>query len=298
MTGPHLASSAAISAWTDRPRSPLHEFWRRFRRHRLALASVALLTAIAVITLAAPLLTPFAFDAQDIELLGMPHPPGQAHWLGTDHLGRDNFTRLLYGGRVSVSVGLAAALVATAIGTLIGAVAGFFRGWIDAFLMRVTDVVLSIPPLPLILLLSGLVRPSVPVLVVIIGALNWMSTARLVRGQFLSLREREYIEAARALGVGSLRLIWRHMLPNAAGPLIVAATLAVGHAILVESALSFLGFGVQPPTPTWGNLLNYARQWLDTAPWLAIPPGILIFATMLAVNFLGDGMRDALDSRN
>jgi peptide/nickel transport system permease protein len=298
MSGPHLASSAAISAWTDRPRSPLHEFWRRFRRHRLALASVALLTAIAVITVAAPLLTPFAFDAQDIELLGMPHPPGQAHWLGTDHLGRDNFTRLLYGGRVSVSVGLAAALVATAIGTLIGAVAGFFRGWIDAFLMRATDVVLSIPPLPLILLLSGLVRPSVPVLVVIIGALNWMSTARLVRGQFLSLREREYIEAARALGVSSLRLIWRHMLPNAAGPLIVAATLAVGHAILVESALSFLGFGVQPPTPTWGNLLNYARQWLDTAPWLAIPPGILIFATMLAVNFLGDGMRDALDSRN
>jgi peptide/nickel transport system permease protein len=293
-----MNATIVTTASAERPRTPFYEFWRRFRRHKLALASVVILLLIAIITLAAPLLAPYPFDEQDFNLLGMPNAPDGVHWLGTDHLGRDNFTRLLYGGRVSVQVGFAAALVATAIGTLIGAVSGFFRGWTDSVLMRATDVVLSIPPLPLILLLSGLMRPSIPALVIIIGALNWMSTARLVRGQFLSLREREYVEAARALGVSDLRLIWRHMLPNAAGPLIVAATLAIGHAILVESALSFLGFGVQPPTPTWGNLLNFARQWLDSAPWLAIPPGIMIFVTMLCVNFLGDGMRDAFDTRN
>jgi peptide/nickel transport system permease protein len=247
--------------------------------------------------LAAPLISPYDFDAQDVELLGMPYPPSAAHWLGTDQLGRDNLTRLLYGGQISFSVGLAAALVATAIGTLVGAVAGFYRGWVDVVLMRGVDVLLSIPPLPFILLLSGLVRPSVPVLVLIIGALGWMSTARLVRGEFLSLREREFVEAARALGGRDARLIWYHILPNAMAPLIVAATLAVGHSILVESALSFLGFGVQPPTPSWGNLLNNARQWLDGAPWLAVPPGAMILVTMLAVNFIGDALRDALDFR-
>ncbi|MFT8247135.1 ABC transporter permease [Roseomonas sp. BN140053] len=279
------------------PDTPARAFRRRLRRHRPAMGGVLVILLLVLITAIGPMLSPYGYDEQDVELLGRPMPPDLAHWLGTDNLGRDNLTRLLHGGRISVLVGFAAALVATAIGTLVGALSGFFRGWVDTVLMRLTDVFLSIPPLPLILLLSGLLPPSVPVLVLIIGGLNWMSTARLVRGQFLSLREREYVEAARALGGTSTRLIWRHMLPNALGPLIVAATLAVGHAILVESALSFLGFGVQPPTPTWGNLLNGARQWLDSAPWLAIPPGILLFATLLAVNFIGDGLRDALDAR-
>jgi peptide/nickel transport system permease protein len=181
---------------------------------------------------------------------------------------------------------------------VIGALAGFYRGWVDAVLMRATDVVLSIPVLPLILLLSGLLRPTVPLLVLIIGALGWMGTARLVRSQFLTLREREFVEAARALGGTNARLIWRHILPNAIGPITVSATLAVGHAILLESAMSFFGFGVQPPTPTWGNLLNAATQWLDSAPYLAIPPGVMIFLAVLAVNFLGDGLRDAVDTRS
>ena len=164
--------------------------------------------------------------------------------------------------------------------------------------MRFTDVMLSIPPLPLVLLLSGLLRPSVPLLIAIIGALIWMGTARLVRSQFLALREREFVEAARALGAGGPRLILRHILPNAVGPITVSATLAVGSSILLESALSFLGFGVQPPVPTWGNLLNTASPWLGQAPWLAIAPGLCIFGTVLATNFVGDGLRDAIEPRS
>ena len=274
------------------------EVWHRFMRHRAAVVGLGVLLVLAFLSLCAPLISPYDFDAQDIELLGMPTAPSWAHWLGTDQLGRDSLTRLLYGGQISFSVGLAAAFVATAIGTTVGAIAGFYRGWVDSLLMRATDVLLSIPPLPLILLLSGLVRPSVPALILIIGALGWMSTARIVRSEFLSLREREFVQSARAIGSTNARLIWLHILPNSIAPLIVATTLAVGHSILVELALSFLGFGVHPPTPSWGNLLNEARQWLDSAPWLAIPPGIMIFATMLAVNFVGDGLRDALDFRN
>jgi peptide/nickel transport system permease protein len=298
MTGIAAASRPVLKPPAAASLSSLREFWRRFKRHRLAVVSLFLLALFALLSLLAPLISPFGFDVQDFELLGTPYPPSSVHWLGTDQLGRDNLTRLLYGGQISFAVGFAAALVATAIGTLIGALAGFYRGWTDIILMRATDVLLSIPPLPLILLLSGLVRPTVPLLVLIIGALGWMSTARLVRSEFLSLREREYVEAARALGGTDRRLIWLHILPNALAPLIVAATLAVGHSVLVESALSFLGFGVQPPTPSWGNLLNQARQWLDGAPWLAIPPGLMIFMTMLAVNFIGDGLRDALDVRS
>src|SRR5262245_2300490 len=191
---------AALAAPARRPApSAASDTWRRFRRHRLALASLVALAAIAATVALAPPFLAHEFDAQDLELLGRPTPPGAAHWLGTDELGRDMLARLLHGGRISVVVGIAAALVATAIGTTIGAIAGFYRGLGDSLLMRATDVVLSIPPLPLILLLSGLVRPSVPLLVLIIGGLGWMGTARLVRGQFLSLREREFVEAARAL---------------------------------------------------------------------------------------------------
>jgi peptide/nickel transport system permease protein len=270
---------------------------RRFLRHRPAVIGLAFLILMAAATIIGPELLPYAYDEQDFNLIGSPGEMSWSHWLGSDELGRDATTRLLYGGRVSLAVGLAGALISTSLGTIIGALAGFYRGTVDQLLMRFTDVMLSIPPLPLVLLLSGLLRPSVPLLIAIIGALIWMGTARLVRSQFLALREREFVEAARALGAGGPRLILRHILPNAVGPITVAATLAVGSSILLESALSFLGFGVQPPVPTWGNLLNTATPWLGQAPWLAIPPGLCIFGTVLATNFVGDGLRDAMEPR-
>lgn len=269
----------------------------RFLKHRLAVASLAFLLLMAVVIVAGPFLSPYTFDGQDFTLIGSPGPMTAEHWLGTDELGRDVMTRLIYGGRVSLAVGLAGAIIATIAGTLVGALSGFYRGWTDILLMRFTDVMLSIPTLPLVLLLSGLFRPSPPLLVAIVGMLIWMGTARLVRSQFLALREREFVEAARALGAGGARLMFRHILPNAIGPITVAATLAVGSAIMLESALSFLGFGIQPPVPTWGNLLNSASPWLSVAPWLAIPPGLLILCTVLAVNFLGDGLRDAMEPK-
>jgi peptide/nickel transport system permease protein len=270
---------------------------RRFRKHRLAQFGLTLLVILALGAIFAPLVTSYTFDGQDAALLGQPVAPNFSHLMGTDQLGRDNFTRILYGARVSLSVGLSSALIATLLGTLIGALSGFFGGWVDALLMRFTDVVLSIPILPLVIALSGFLRPSLPLLVLIIGGLGWMGTARLVRGQFLSLRNTEYVEASRALGGSSSRIMFRHILPNALGPIVVSTTLAVGGAILLESSLSFFGLGVQPPTPTWGNLLTGSSDFLETAPWLAAFPGLFILLTVLSVNFLGDGLRDALDPR-
>lgn len=278
-------------------RSFLTEAFRRFRRHKLAVASLVLLCLMSLAAILAPVLTPYTFDGQDVALLGMPTPPSLAHPMGTDHLGRDNATRVLFGARVSLMVGLLSALVATLVGTLVGAIAGFYGGRIDNLLMRATDVVLSIPLLPLVIVLSGFLRPNLYLLVLIIGILGWMGTARLVRSQFLSLRGRDFVEASRALGGSGVRIMFLHMLPNALGPILVSTTLSVGGAILLESALSFFGFGVQPPTPTWGNLLNASRDWLDIAPWIATFPGLFILVTVLAVNFLGDGLRDAFDPR-
>jgi len=270
---------------------------RRFLKHRLAVIGLTFLVTLGLVVIIGPFFSPYTFDGQDFDLLGFPGPISAEHWLGTDELGRDALTRLMYGGRVSLSVGLAGAIIATVAGTIIGALSGFYRGWTDTILMRFTDVMLSIPTLPLVLLLSGLFRPSPPLLVAIVGMLIWMGTARMVRSQFLALREREFVEAARALGAGGARLMFRHILPNAIGPITVSATLAVGSAIMLESGLSFLGFGIQPPVPTWGNLLNSASSWLSVAPWLAIPPGLLILCTVLAVNFLGDGLRDAMEPK-
>jgi peptide/nickel transport system permease protein len=271
---------------------------RRLLQHRGARASLLTLLLIAAVVIVVPMISPYEYDQEDLELIGQPSQPGHSHWFGTDELGQDSLTRVMYGGRISLAVGLASALVATFLGTAIGALAGFFGGPTDSVLMRFTDVVLSIPLLPLVLLLSGLFRPGLGLLVMSIGGLTWMGTARVVRSQFLSLRELEFVDAARALSAGNGRLIVRHILPNAAAPIIVSATLAVGSSIMLESALSFLGFGVQPPTPTWGNLLKSASPWIGAAPWLVLPPGLFIFATVLAVNFLGDGLRETLEARS
>ena len=263
---------------------------------RLAPAiAVVFLLVMAAIVLLGPFLSPYRFDQLDLALIGRPSPPDARHWLGTDELGRDLLTRLLFGGRVSLAVGLSSALMATVLGTAIGGAAGFYGGLVDQALMRATDVMLSIPMLPLILLLSGLFRPDVPSLIVVIGSLTWMGTARVVRAQFLQLRGLGYVDAARVLGASDGRLMLRHLLPNATEPIVVSATLAVGGAIMIESALSFLGFGVQPPTPSWGNMLRSATPWIGTAPWMALPPGLLIFATTLTVNLLGDGLRQRRD---
>ncbi len=270
---------------------------RRFRKHRLAQFGLVMLVILGLAAIFAPIISSYTFDGQDAALLGQPTAPNFKHLLGTDQLGRDNFTRILHGARVSLSVGLSSALIATFLGTLIGALAGFYGAWVDSVLMRFTDVVLSIPILPLVIALSGFLRPSLPLLVLIIGGLGWMGTARLVRGQFLSLRNTDYVEASRALGGSNSRIMFRHILPNAIGPIVVSTTLAVGGAIILESALSFFGLGVQPPTPTWGNLLTGSSDFLETAPWLAAFPGLFILITVLSVNFLGDGLRDALDPR-
>ncbi len=258
---------------------------------RRVAAGLGILAVITVACVFGPLLSPYRYDEQALDLLGRPLPPSPAHLLGTDELGRDALTRLLYGGRISLAVGLVGALVATAFGTAIGALAGYFGGWTDRLLMRFTDVMLSIPALPLVLVITGLVRPAPPLLVLIIAGLTWTAPARLVRAEVRGLKSRDYIAAAKVLGAGRLRILSRHVIPNTLATIAVAATLAVGSAIMLESALSFLGFGVQPPVPTWGNLLNKAGPWLVSAPWLSLPPGVLIFVTILAVSMVGDGLQ-------
>ncbi len=270
-------------------------FWQRLRRHRLAVASLVVVVLVSLACLAAPILAPFEFD--QIDLRNIRQAPGPVHWLGTDDLGRDLFTRILFGGRVSILIGLLAAIVGTGFGSLVGAVAGYFGGRVDGLLMRFTDVVFSIPTLPLLIVLASYTQAGAVSMSVTIGALSWMATARVVRGEVLKIRAMEYIEAARGLGASSTRIITRHVLPNAVGPIVVGATLAVGNAIILESSLSFLGLGIQPPARTWGNMLMDAQSTMQTEPWLSIFPGMAILIVVLAVNFLGDGLQDALDPR-
>jgi peptide/nickel transport system permease protein len=267
--------------------------WRRFKRHKLAIVSAIILVILGLCTLLVPFISQFGFAQQN--LLNRVKPPSSNHWFGTDQLGRDVFTRVLYGGRISLLVGLAVALSSGVIGSLVGATAGFHGGWIDNALMRVTDLFLSIPFLVILIIAAAALGGSLFDIVLILSLFFWMPLARIVRGVFLSLKEKEFVEAARASGAPNSRIIFYHMLPNAMGPIIVNATLGVAAAILTESALSFLGFGVQPPTPTWGNLLNASRQFSQLYPWLVWFPGLAILVTVLCVNFLGDGLRDALD---
>jgi peptide/nickel transport system permease protein len=297
-------SSAVLRA--SPPRTLWRDAWRRYRRHRLALAGSLVLLTLTLSTLVGPLVYPTAINEIDfaVKLTG----PSHLHPLGTDDLGRDLLARLLYGGRISIAVGLVATLIAITLGIGIGALAGYYGGPLDHVLMRVTDLFLALPHLPLLLLVVFLLRermrqlfgPEVAIFLLIvgvIGGLRWMQPARLVRAAFLSLKEKEFVEAARCIGVSDGRLIVRHILPNTLSPVIVAATLSVGSAILTESSLSFLGLGFPPDTPTWGRLLADARDYLDIAPHWALCPGVMIFLAVLSINYIGDGLRDALDPR-
>ena len=309
MAGSTLASasvSPSDTLATAKRVSLAQDIWRRFKRHRLALLGAFILLVIILGVAIGPWLWNVPINAIDFN--ARLSPPSWRHPFGTDDLGQDLFSRLLYGGRISIAVGLAAMLIAVIVGTIIGAIAGMSRGVVDAALMWLTDLFLSLPQLPLLLLIIYLFRdalkrvvgPEVGVfimIVAVIGGFRWMSVARLVRAQFLYLREREFVEAARALGASRLRQVGRHILPNAMGPIIVAGTIDVANAIIAESTLSFLGLGFPPDIPTWGRVLYDAKDYLDIAPYWALFPGTLIFLTVLSINYLGDGLRDALDPR-
>src|SRR6266542_837065 len=282
------------------------ETWRRFRRHRLAIFGAAVLAVMLVAVVLGPVA--YRVPINDIDFKAKLKGPSWTHPLGTDDLGQDVLARMLYGGRISLAVGVAAMLIAISVGTAVGAVAGQMRGAMDHTLMRLTDLFLSLPQLPLLLLIVYLFRDALKkalgpeagvfiLIVVVIGGLRWMPVARLVRAQFLSLREMEFVEAARSLGAPPLRQVIRHILPNAVGPVIVAGIIDVAAAIIAESSLSFLGLGFPPDIPTWGRILFDAKDNLDFAPHWAIFPGTAIFLAVLSINYIGDGLRDALDPR-
>jgi peptide/nickel transport system permease protein len=308
MAGSTLASATAevLAAPRARPVSLWREAWRRFCRHRMAVVSLALLVIMVLLVAFGPLVWKLAIN--DIDFAARLEHPSLKHPLGTDDLGQDLLARMLYGGRISLAVGLAAMLMAITVGVVIGAIAGIARGSIDAALMWLTDLFLSLPQLPLLLLLIYLFRdrlkavfgPEVGVfllIVFVIGCFRWMPVARLVRAQFFSLREKEFVEAARALGASVPRQVVRHILPNSLGPVIVAGTIDVAAAIIAESTLSFLGLGFPPDIPTWGRILFDSKDYLDIAPHWALFPGSAIFLAVLTINFIGDGLRDALDPR-
>lgn len=269
----------------------------RFTRHHLALAGIAMITLLVLACVTGPYALPY--DSLHIDLRARFSPPLSGHhYLGTDPLGRDLAARLLMAGRVSLLVGFSAMLLSTLIGTLVGVTAGYRGGWIGAALMRMVDGFLSYPSIFLVLALAAVLRPSPAMITVIIAVTSWMETARIVEAEVRSLREREFVQAARMVGLSRRHIMFREILPNAMGPIIVAASLAVARAILLEAYISFLGYGIQPPLPSWGNMLNGAQQYLASAPWLAIIPGAAITIAVTSFNFIGDGLRDALDVRN
>lgn len=276
---------------------PRRKTWRLFVRHRLAVVGAAMIVILAVMALAAPLLAPY--DPYYVDLFAPREGPSARHLLGTDQVGRDVLSRVIYGARVSLSVGLVSVSIYIAIGTLLGAISGYYGGVIDSAIQRLTDTVMCFPGLIIIIAAVSLVGPSIYNVMFVIGLLSWPNICRLVRAQFLSLREKEFVEAARALGAPDRRIIFRHLLPNTLAPLIVAATFGVAIAILTEAGLSFLGLGVQPPIASWGNMINAAQSAsvLQGLPWLWVPPGLMIALAVLSINFVGDGLRDALDPR-
>jgi peptide/nickel transport system permease protein len=270
-------------------------FWPRLVGNRLAIAGLAVVVLLFAVSLLAPLIAPY--DPNFINAWQVLAPPSWQHWFGTDDLGRDVLSRVIYGARISLKVGLVAVGISVAIGTVVGLVSGYYSGIVDATLMRVVDVMLCFPAFFLILAVITIREPSIWNIMIVIGLTSWMGVARLVRAETLSIREMDYIMAARCIGCSNIRIIFRHILPNAISPVLVAATLGVAGAILTESALSFLGIGVLPPTPSWGNILTSGKDYIEFAWWLSLFPGLAILVTVLAYNLLGEGIRDALDPR-
>jgi ABC-type dipeptide/oligopeptide/nickel transport system permease subunit len=288
---------SVASAPARATRSPGGLAWRRFRRNWLAVLGLLVLLALLVVCFGLPLTG--RLDPTTVDLGATRQAPGSGHLLGTDAQGRDVFARLVYAGRVSMGVGLAAAFLAIAVGSFVGAVSGAFGGWVDALLMRVADVFLSFPPTVVVVVVAGILGPSAWMLILALGAFTWPISARVVRGVVLSLREREYIQASRAVGAGPWWVIRKHLLPASLSQVVVVFTIGVATCILQEAGLSFLGLGVQPPTPSWGGMLRDAQSLtvISSMPWLWIPPGVAVAVTVLAVNFVGDGLRDAVDPR-
>lgn len=308
--------TAAVTPWLleeeEAPPLTLWQlFWRRFRRHKMALFGLVVLFLLVLYSLGGTLFFTEA-DANRTDTVIRLQPPSRTHSFGTDTVGRDILARTIYGGQISLLIGLTAMLVEVFIGVTIGALAGYYGGWVDSILMRFTEAMLNIPQLFLLLVMAKFFGGKVPnltlfgrtfsgsvvVIVLIIGATSWMYLARIVRAEFLSIKENEYILAARATGTPTAQIIFQHILPNAIAPIVVSATLSVANAITLEAYISFLGLGVQPPTATWGNMLEGAYNYIETAPWLWIFPGTLIVLTVLSINFVGDGLRDALDPRS
>ena len=296
-----LVGELQASAITFQSASMGAGVWKRFRRHPGAIFGFIVIFILAVLTLLAPL---SPYDPEASNLPERNNAPSLSHPMGTDALGRDLFTRVLFGGRISLTVGALVVVISLLIGVPIGALAGYYGGVLDGILMRFTDSFLSLPSFLVLILLSAILREvdaplfernNVLTISMVIGVFGWTTFARLVRATFLTLRETDFVSASRALGGSDLRIIASHILPNAIGPIIVEATLEFGYAIIEESGLSFLGFGIQPPTPSWGNLLSNAQEHFTKYPWLAIFPGLMIFLSIISINYIGDGLRDAFD---
>jgi peptide/nickel transport system permease protein len=276
---------------------PKNRAWERFKQNKSALISLFIIAGLIVLALLAPWIAPF--DPTEQNLLNKLKPPSMNHWFGTDDLGRDLFSRVLYGARISLSVGIFAVLFNVIIGITVGSIAGFYGGKIDGLLMRFTDVMLSFPQQFVLIAVVTILKPSLFNIIMVLIVFGWMAKARLLRGQILTVKNREYVDAARTIGMSDFRIIFRHILPNALAPVIVSATLQMGGLILTESTLSFLGLGIQPPTASWGNLLQSAQSLtiMTKAPWYPFIPGFMIFLTIMCFNFIGDGLRSAFDSR-
>lgn len=270
-------------------------FWEMFKKNRLAISGGIIVILLFIISFLAPYLSPY--PPTDQNLMNILEAPSRAHLLGTDDLGRDVLSRMIYGARISLKVGFVSVGIATLIGVFVGSISGFYGGFIDSLLMRFVDIMLCFPTFFLILSIIAILEPNIYNIMIIIGITGWTGVARLVRAEFLSLKEREFVLAAKALGVSDFKIIFRHILPNAMAPVLVSATLGVAGAILTESSLSFLGIGVQPPTPSWGNILTSGKANIEIAWWLSLFPGLAILITVLGYNLLGEGIRDALDPR-
>ncbi len=287
-------NSEKLHGLTDKSESYGRMVVKRFFKHKLAIVGLTIIIILITLTIIS---TFFGSDINRVQLLNRFKAPTAEHWMGTDELGRDFFSRIIAGGKISLSLGIIVSLTSVIIGSTVGAVSGFFGGLVDSILMRIVDFMISLPRLPILLVMAAMMGAGFTNIIVILVIFGWMGVSRVVRAQVLSLKEQEYVLAARAIGVSTPRIIFLHILPNTLAPIIVNASLQCGGAILQESYLSYLGLGIQPPTPSWGNMLMNARQYLTSAPWLAIWPGIFIFFTILAFNFMGDGLRDAFDPK-